>query len=75
MIKMLKKHGNSMALVIEKPMMEALGITEETPLQVTVNGNALVVTPANVGVGPERMKTVIKEIRKRYGPMLKRLAN
>ena len=75
MIKMLKKHGNSMALVIEKPMMEALGITEETPLQVTVNGNALVVTPANVGVGPERMKAVIKIIRKRYGPMLKRLAD
>ena len=75
MIKMLKKHGNSMALVIEKPMMEALGITEETPLQVTVSGNALVVTPANVGVGPERMKTVIKQIRKRYGPMLKRLAD
>ena len=75
MIKMLKKHGNSMALVIEKPMMEALGITEETPLQITVNGNALVVTPANVGVGPERMKVVIKEIRKRYGPMLKRQAD
>ncbi|MDZ4855827.1 MAG: AbrB/MazE/SpoVT family DNA-binding domain-containing protein [Nitrospirota bacterium] len=75
MIKTLKKHGNSMALVIEKPMMEALGITEETPLQVTVNGNALVVTPANVGVGPKRMKVVIKEIRKRYGPMLKRLAD
>ena len=75
MIKMLKKHGNSMALVIEKPMMEALGITEETPLQLTVNGNALVVTPAIVGVGPERMKAVIKEIRKRYGPMLKRLAD
>lgn len=75
MIKMLKKHGNSMALVIEKPMMEALGITEETPLQITVNGNALVVTPANVGVGPERMKVVLKKIRKRYGPMLKRLAD
>lgn len=75
MIKTLKKHGNSMALVIEKPMMEALGITEETPLQVTVNGNALVVTPANVGVGPERMKIAIKGIRKRYGPMLKRLAD
>lgn len=75
MIKTLKRHGNSMALVIEKPMMEALGITEETPLQVTVSGNALVVTPANVGVGPERMKSTIKELRKRYGPMLKRLAD
>ena len=75
MIKTLKRHGNSMALVIEKPMMEALGITAETPLQVTVNGNALVVTPANVGVGPERMKAITKELRKRYGPMLKRLTD
>ena len=75
MIKTLKRHGNSMALVIGKPMMEALGITAETPLQVTVNGNALVVTPANVGVGPERMKAITKELRKRYGPMLKRLAD
>lgn len=74
MIKRLQKHGNSAALIIEKPVMQALGITEETPLQVTVNGNALVVTPANVGVGPEHMKGIIKDIRKRYGPMLKRLA-
>jgi len=27
------------------------------------------------GIGPERMKTILKDIRKRYGPMLKRLAN
>ena len=74
MIKRLQKHGNSTALIIEKPVMQALGITEDTPLQVTVSGNALVITPANVGVGPERMKPIIKEIRKRYGPMLKRLA-
>lgn len=74
MIKKLQRHGNSVALIIEKPVMQALGITEETPLQVTVNGNALVITPANVGVGPERMKTTIKALRKRYGSMLKRLA-
>lgn len=75
MIKKLQKHGNSAALIIEKPVMQALGITEETPLQVTVSGNALVVTPANVGVGAERMKTIIRDLRKRYGPMLKRLAD
>jgi hypothetical protein len=27
-----------------------------------------------LGIGPERMKPIIKIIRKRYGPMLKRLA-
>jgi antitoxin component of MazEF toxin-antitoxin module len=75
MIKTLKKHGNSMALVIEKPIMEALGIQADTPLQVTMNGNTLMVTPTHVGVSPERLKHVIKGLRKRYGPMLKRLAD
>jgi len=28
-----------------------------------------------LGVGPERMKTILKDIRKCYGPMLKRLAS
>lgn len=75
MIKKLQKHGNSAPLIIGKPVMQALGITEETPLQVTVNGNALVITPANVGVGPERMKATIKELCNKYGLMLKRLVD
>ena len=50
MIKKLQKHGNSMALLIEKPMMEALGIGEDTPLQVNISGQSLVVTPADVCV-------------------------
>jgi hypothetical protein len=29
---------------------------------------------AKVGVGASRMKAVIRDLRKRYGPMLKRLA-
>lgn len=28
-----------------------------------------------IGVGSSRMKAVVKEIRKQYGPMLKRLAD
>ncbi len=75
MIKTLQKHGNSMALVIEKPMMEAIGINEDTPLQITLSGNALVITPANVGVGRKRIEESLKKMRRRYGPMLKRLAD
>lgn len=75
MIKTLQKHGNSMALVIEKPMMEALGIKEDTPLQLTLNGNALIITPTNVGAGRERIEESLKKMRRRYGPMLKRLAD
>lgn len=74
MIKTLKKHGNSHALVIEKPIMEQMGIDESSLLNVTVQGNNLVVSPTNVGVGPERLLPIVEEIHKRYGDVLKRLA-
>lgn len=74
MIKKLQSHGNSQALVIDKPIMEALGIDAETQLQVTVSGNSLVITPVNVGIGPERVLEAIEKLRPRYGEMLRRLA-
>lgn len=74
MIKKLQNHGNSKALVIDKPIMEALGIDADTKLQLTVSGNSLVVTPANVGVGRERVLESVAKLRPRYGEMLKRLA-
>lgn len=74
MIKTLQKHGNSHALVIEKPILDALGIGAETPLQVTVSGNALVITPVQVGVGRDEVAASIARLRPRYAGMLKRLA-
>ena len=74
MIKTLQKHGNSQALLIDKTLMEAMGIELDTPLQITVSGNSLIVTPVHVGVGRQRVAEVIDELRPRYGDMLKRLA-
>ena len=74
MIKTLTKLGNSHALVIDKPLMEALGIAPDTPLQVTVSGNSLIVTPASVGVGREAVAESIRKLRPRYRKMLKKLA-
>ena len=74
MIKTLQKHGNSHALVIDKTLMETLGIEADTPLQVTVSGQCLVVTPANVGLGKDKVKASIKRLRPRYGRMLRNLA-
>ena len=74
MVKKLQKHGNSRALVIERPLMEALGIDDDTPLQVTVSGDSLIITPVHVGLGSDRVKGSISKMRRRYGPMLKRLS-
>ena len=45
MIKTLIRHGNSLALVIDKPILEMLQISADTPLEVTTNGDALMVAP------------------------------
>ena len=74
MIKKLQKHGNSMALLIEKPMMEALGIREDTSLQINITGQSLVVTPADVGLGKDRVMKSVAKMRRRYSSTLKRLA-
>jgi antitoxin component of MazEF toxin-antitoxin module len=74
MVKTLQKHGNSHALVIDRALMEAVGIDADSPLEVTVSGNSLIVTPVHVGLGRDRIAKEIEELRPRYGDVLKRLA-
>lgn len=45
MIKRLTRHGNSMALVIDRPVLDLLKIDPETPLEITTDGERLVVAP------------------------------
>ena len=45
----MKKHlsaiGNSLGLVIEKPILELLDITKDTELEVTTDGERLIIEP------------------------------
>jgi antitoxin component of MazEF toxin-antitoxin module len=74
MIKKLRKQGNGQVLPIDRSIMESMAIDKNTPLQVTVTGNTLVVTPAHVGVGEEKLKRSVSKMRKRYGRTLRNLA-
>ena len=74
MITTLKKHGNSRALVISRELMEQLGITEDTPLDVTVHDGTLRVTPSDVGIERKQFEASTKKVMSRYRGMLKRLA-
>jgi antitoxin component of MazEF toxin-antitoxin module len=46
MMKKLIKHGNSLALVIEKPVLDLLGAGPETSFDITTDGHALVLVPS-----------------------------
>jgi antitoxin MazE len=73
MVKTLTKHGNSLALVIDKPILDLLKIDAETPLELTTDGTTLIVTPADEA-RRKKFDAAVKDTFKRYGKMLKRLA-
>ena len=45
MIKKLGSHGNSAALIIDKPILELLNFTVGTALEISTNGKNLIVSP------------------------------
>jgi len=54
MVKKLTAVGNSLGLIIDKPVLELLSIDRDTPLEITTDGEALVIRP----VRPSRKERV-----------------
>ncbi len=74
MMKNLTKHGNSLALVIERPVLDLLKIEEDTPLDISTDGEVLVITPVRDRRRQERFKNALESANRQYGRALKRLA-
>ncbi len=71
--KKLTKHGNSYAVIIERPILDLLGIDSDTPLQIsTPDGCSIVITPLKDG--KKKFKQGLKKINKKYNRALKNLA-
>ncbi len=76
MIKQLRKVGNSNALILDKPILELLGLEENGQVQLTVQNGHLIVTPAFPKVVKfEDMAEQLEYILKTRAVVLKRLAN
>lgn len=74
MVKTLKKHGESLALVIDQPILELMGVDESTPLTVAFDGRSLIVTRANPEEHRKQVDQAIAEIHEEFGQSLARLA-
>ena len=75
MVKKLTKHGNSLALVIDKPVLDLLGFDADTPLRVTTDGANLIISAAGSRARANRLRAGMKRVHGKYGGMLKRLAD
>ena len=75
MIKKLTRHGNSLALVIDKGVLDLLNIDEQTPLEISTDGTSLLISPVRDRKRIHRFKEALKKANARYRRALKRLAD
>jgi antitoxin component of MazEF toxin-antitoxin module len=74
MIKALTKHGNSYALVIEKPILELLGVSPDASFEIVTDGQCLVLTPVRDPADEKAFQDALDVVHKRFGRAMKRLA-
>lgn len=74
MRKTLIRHGNSLALVIDKPILEMLRISADTPLELSTNGDSILISPIRDPQRQRKLRATLKKINRKYGDDLRRLA-
>jgi antitoxin MazE len=75
MIKKLRKVGNSNALILDKPILELLGLEEEGQVKLTVNNGSLIITPTDPHpVDREKFEASLERVLKERKDLLRRLA-
>ena len=74
MTKRLVQHGNSAALILDKPILELLNVTMDTPLEITTDGRSLVISPTTISHSEDEFRTSLERINRTFAPTLTRLA-
>jgi hypothetical protein len=74
MKKTLTKHGNSYALVIDKPILELLRATPETPFEIISDGRCLVLIPQRDPAEERKFQQALERVHTRFGRAMKKLA-
>jgi antitoxin component of MazEF toxin-antitoxin module len=74
MTKMLTKHGNSWALVIDRPVLELLGAGPDTPFEIVTDGRCLVLTPVRRPAEEKKFEKALETVHRRFGRAMKKLA-
>lgn len=74
MVKTLTRHGNSRALVIDKPILDLLNIDDDTLLDISTDGKSLIISPVSKEDRAARLKKSLEKGNQKFGRALKNLA-
>lgn len=80
MIKKLTKHGNSLALLIDRPILELLNINEETKIKIKTDGSNIIIEPIHNTMALETisendtLQKLYEKLVEKYDKVFKKLA-
>jgi antitoxin component of MazEF toxin-antitoxin module len=74
MIKKLTRTGNSIAVVLDKPLLEELGLDENAEVEVSTNGQVIVITPKRDSARDRKFRKAVDKVNRKYAGLFKRLS-
>jgi len=73
MVKHMSRIGNSLGVIIDRPILDLLKIDENTPLEVTTDGTSLHIQPVRESKA-ERVKKASRRVMAAHAGTLRKLA-
>jgi len=74
LVKKLTQHGNSLALVLDRPILDLIKVDADTPLDISTDGQRLIISPIRNVISDKDFKAALARVNRKHGKTLKRLA-
>ena len=74
MIKNLVKHGNSWAVVIDRPILDLLNIAPESQVELTTDGKSIRIAPVDPDDKKAKVRAARAKVNSKHSKAFKKLA-
>jgi antitoxin component of MazEF toxin-antitoxin module len=74
MIKKLVKHGNSWAIVLDRPILDLLKMDPESQVELTTDGQTITIAPYRDEQKNSRVRSARKAVNEKHSKAFKKLA-
>jgi len=74
MIKNLVKHGNSWAVIIDRPILDLLKIAPESQVELTTDGKSIRIAPVNSDDSKSKVRAARSKVNSKHSKAFKKLA-
>lgn len=74
MVKRLTRQGNSIAVILDRPIVEAAQLDEGQEVEISTNGDVIIITPVRTKSRQAKLRSVMDRVHDKYAGAFRRLA-